>query len=738
MSPASADDNPLLSINQKPNVELQNQNGSRRFAGSSRRSTNTGSSRRSTNKELENEAINDCSSVSIDMLYSNGSSSNELPYHPLLLSYTNLSYSVEIGQKLLPALPFFGSQDDVQKTKLLLDDISGVAREGEITAILGASGSSKTTLMDAIAGRISKQRLKGTVTLNGEVLGSKLLKIISAYVMQDDLLYSMLTIQETLMFSAEFRLPRSFSKEKKQKRVEALIDQLGLRSAAETIIGDEQHRGVSGGERRRVSIGVDIIHDPVLLFLDEPTSGLDSTSAFNVVKVLKQIAKSGSIVIMSIHQPSHRILNLLDCLIFLSNGRAVCSEAPSNLSQFFGAFGHRIPENENQAEFVLDLIRELEDSPGGISTLVEFNKSRQYSKGDLDEPKCELKDAIKASIVKGKLFTTGTASNDDIGLDLKSSVQTYANPFWVETMILSKRLIMNSRRMPELFGVRFAIVFVAAVISAGLYWKLDYSPKGTQARIGLCGFAVTLIIFQCSREIPLFLQERNIFIRETAYNAYRVSSYLLAHSLVPIPSMIILSLVFAATTFWAVGLAGGFSGFLFFFIIIWVSFWVGSSFIALITGVVTHVMVGFILVTGLLGYFLVFSGSYIPRDQMRSFWVLLHYTSLVKYPFQSLLQSEFGSDSTKCFIRGVQFFDDTVFVHLPESTKIKLLKSMGQVFGKNITVSSCLATGGQVLEHTGATDISKWNCFWITVGLGVLFRVLFYFTLLLGSKNKRK
>lgn len=730
LSPASADDNRLLSINQKPSVELQNQNRSRRF---------TGSSRRSINKEIENEPINDYSSViSIDMLYSNASSSDELPYYPLLLSFNNLSYSVKVGQKLLPPLPFFGSQDDVKKTKLLLDDISGVAREGEITAILGGSGSSKTTLMDAIAGRISRQRLKGTVTLNGEVLGSKLLKIISAYVMQDDLLYSMLTIEETLMFSAEFRLPRSFSKEKKQKRVDALIDQLGLRSAAKTIIGDEQHRGVSGGERRRVSIGVDIIHDPILLFLDEPTSGLDSTSAFNVVKVLKQIAKSGSIVIMSIHQPSHRILRILDRLIFLSNGQAVCSEAPSNLSQFFGAFGHRIPENENQAEFALDLIRALEDSPGGISTLVEFNKSRQYSKRDLDEPKYELKEAIKASIVKGKLVTTGTASkDDDTGSDLTSSVQNYANPFWVEMMILSKRLIINSRRMPELFGVRFASVFVAAIIVAGLYWQLDNSPKGTQGRLGFFGFGITLIFFQCSQEIPVFLQERNIFIRETAYNAYRVSSYLLAHSLVPIPSMIILSLVFTATTFWAVGLAGGFSGFLFFFIIICVSFWVGSSFIALISGLVSHVMVGFIIVACLLGYFLVFSGAYLPRHQMRSIWVLLHYTSLVKYPFQSVLQNEYGDDSSKCFIRGVQFFDDTTFVQLSESMKIKLLKSMGHVLGKNITGSTCLANGGKILEHSGATDISKWNCFWITVGFGVLFRVLFYFVLLLGSKNKR-
>lgn len=146
---------------------------------------------------------------------------------------------------------------------------------------------------------------------------------ISAYVMQDDLLFPMLTVEETLTFSAEFCLPRSLSKSKKKARVQPLIDQLGLRSAAKTIIGDEGHRGVSGGERRRVSIGIYIIHDPIVFYLDEPTLGLDSTSAFVVVKVLQRIAQSGSIVIMSIHQTSYRILNQIDQVIFLAHGQTV-------------------------------------------------------------------------------------------------------------------------------------------------------------------------------------------------------------------------------------------------------------------------------------------------------------------------------------------------------------------------------------------------------------------------------
>ncbi|WRX22729.1 ABC transporter-like [Theobroma cacao] len=336
---------------------------------------------------------------------------------PFLLSFNNLTYDVKVGPK--STFPCCGNTTIVSpdnKTKSLLNDITGEAREGEIMAILGASGSGKSTLIDALANKIDRHSLKGSVTLNGEALESGLLKVISAYVMQDDLLFPMLTVEETLMFSAEFRLPRSLSKSKKKARVQALIDQLGLRNAAKTVIGDEGHRGVSGGERRRVSIGIDIIHDPILLFLDEPTSGLDSTSAYMVVKVLQRIAQSGSIVIMSVHQPSSRILGLLDSLIFLSHGQTLYSGSPANLPRFFNEFGHPFPENGNPSEFALDFIREQEETPFGTQKLVEFNKSWQASMNSnsnaSNKPNLALRDAIKRSISRGKLVTGAVTTID--------------------------------------------------------------------------------------------------------------------------------------------------------------------------------------------------------------------------------------------------------------------------------------------------------------------------------------
>ncbi|KAE8725101.1 ABC transporter G family member 2 [Hibiscus syriacus] len=355
-------------------------------------------------------------------------------------------------------IPFCGKNGDELdsngvNTKILLNGISGEAREGEIIAVLGASGSGKSTLIDALANRIAKDSLKGTSTLNGEELESRLLRVISAYVMQDDLLFPTLTVEETLI-------------------------------AAKTVMGDEGHRGVSGGERRRVSIGIDITHDPIVF---------------------------GSIVIMSIHQPSYRILNVLDRLIFLSHGNTVYGGTPDMLPSFFAEFGHPIPEKESKTKFALDLIRELEETLGGTKGLVEFNKSWQARKNQRDgcftRSDLSLKYAISASISKGKLVSGAT--NDS---NFTSSVPTFANPMWIEMIVISKRSMLNSRRMPELFGIRLGAVVVTGIILATMFWKLDNSPKGVQERLGFFAFVRSTTFYTCAEVLPVFLQERYIFM----------------------------------------------------------------------------------------------------------------------------------------------------------------------------------------------------------------------------------
>ncbi|XP_052182364.1 ABC transporter G family member STR-like [Diospyros lotus] len=282
------------------------------------------------------------------------------------LEFSTLSYTVIKKQK----------KDGVWITKeaYLLNDISGQAMRGEIMAIVGPSGAGKSTFLDALAGRIAQGSLEGSVRIDGKPVTTSYMKMISSYVMQDDQLFPMLTVFETFMFAADVRLPPSLSRADKKQRVHELLDQLGLQSTAHTYIGDEGRRGVSGGERRRVSIGIDIIHKPSLLFLDEPTSGLDSTSAFSVVEKVKDIAKGGSIVLMTIHQPSFRIQMLLDRITVLARGRLIYLGSPTALPAHLSGFGRPVPDSGNSLEYLLDVIKEYDESTVGLDPLVLYQR----------------------------------------------------------------------------------------------------------------------------------------------------------------------------------------------------------------------------------------------------------------------------------------------------------------------------------------------------------------------------
>ncbi|KAB2048390.1 hypothetical protein ES319_A13G110100v1 [Gossypium barbadense] len=359
------------------------------------------------------------------------------------------------------------------------------------------------------------------------------------------------------------------------------------------------------------------------------------------------------------------------------------------------------------------------DDNGGDDTI----SNRRYT--------LPLKDAIAKSISRGKLVFGGNGANHS------SSVPSFANPFYIELMVLSKRLLTNSRRMPAKFAVRLGTIIVTGIVLATMFWQLDDSPAGAQERLGCISISIATIFFNCITEVPTFIQERYIFMRETAYNAYRRSSYVLARSLTHIPLLFNLSVTLSLITFWTVGLAGGVPGFLFFFVTILASFWAGSSFAAFISGLIPDVFLAFVSGIAIVSYFLFLCGFLVARDRLPKYWLWFHYISLVKYPYEAILQNEFH-DPTKCFVLGVQLFDQSALATLPAPVKSELLKSLGRVVGRNITSSTCLTTGKDILKQQGIVELSKWKCVWVTVAWGFFFRILFYLTLLFGSKNKRK
>ncbi|CAI5966147.1 unnamed protein product [Closterium sp. NIES-65] len=375
-------------------------------------------------------------------------------------------------------------------------------------------------------------------------------------------------VRETLMFAAELRLPQSVTREEKAAKVARLLELLGLAEVAETKIGDEGQRGVSGGERKRVAIGTEIICDPKILFLDEPTSGLDSTSAFRVVRAIKDIAtNTNSIAVMVLHQPSFRVLGLVDRLILLASGHAVFHGAPPALPRFLESAGFPVPQFANSTEFALDLIEDMQRSSRGVADLVDF--ARVYERQQEEEEERER-----------KLGNLGEEA---------------------------------ALRM-----------------------------KGFQERLAFFSFAICVLFFVSCDAVPIFIQERNIFLRETSSSAYRPSTYLLSSTLVYLPLHLLMALTLVLEAWWCLGLQGGAQGFCFMVLACFAMLFTGNAIATCVSICVNHVVLAYAVAIALMAYFALLSGFYIDRESIPEVWMWLHYLSPMKYAYEALAINEFG------------------------------------------------------------------------------------------------
>ena len=288
----------------------------------------------------------------LSLHYANSRESNET----VELHWKNLSYSIAIkdSQKSTFGKPVYDK-------KCILKSISGNAKSGEMLAIMGPTGCGKTSLLNVLAARVSTEgsafaSLSGEVRVNGLIRDEDNFRGISAYVLQDDLMYAHLTVFETLLLSAHFFLPTELTNDAKTQLVVDVMTQLGLLKARDTIIGDEKLRGVSGGERKRANIAAQLISDPAVLFLDEPTSGLDSFQAQSVMESMKEMARNGRLVISVIHQPRSSIYQMFDKLLLLSEGNTMFYGDAESAVDYFAAKEFPCPALYNPADFFLDLL----------------------------------------------------------------------------------------------------------------------------------------------------------------------------------------------------------------------------------------------------------------------------------------------------------------------------------------------------------------------------------------------
>ncbi|XP_051151555.1 ABC transporter G family member 14-like [Andrographis paniculata] len=438
--------------------------------------------------------------------------------------------------------------------KTILTGITGMVSPGEILAMLGPSGSGKTTLLTALGGRLtSSGRLSGKITYNGDPF-SGAVKRRTGFVPQDDVLYPHLTVFETLLFTALLRLPNTLSKDDKTQHVQHVIDELGLAKCKNSMIGGPLFRGISGGEKKRVTIGQEMLINPTLLLLDEPTSGLDSTTAQRILTTVKKLARAGRTVVTTIHQPSSRLYHMFDKVVLLSEGSPIYYGSASAAMDYFSSLGFSASITVNPADLLLDLANGIgpdfqhHDDNNNLQQdpkLVREILISAYEKNISTRLKSELNYTKEAS-------STATRHGGGGGGVRVIRSQKWCTTWWYQFKILLLRGL-RERRFEAFNRLRIFQVISVAILGGLLWWRTPSSHIDDRIAM-LFFFSVFWGFYPLYNAVFTFPQERRMLIKERSSGMYRLSSYFLARTVGDLPLELALPTAFTFIFYWMGGL----------------------------------------------------------------------------------------------------------------------------------------------------------------------------------------
>jgi len=516
-----------------------------------------------------------------------------------------------------------------KKEKLqLLHSISGFAKAGTMTALMGSSGAGKTTLMDVIAGRKTGGTIEGEILVNGRIKEDVSFSRITGYVEQMDIHSPRSTVYEAMLFSAMLRQPAEVSEQEKREFVDAVIDTLELNDIRDRQIGSKTEGGLSTEQAKRLTIGVELAANPSVLFCDEPTSGLDSRAAHVVMKSIRRVAESGRTVVCTIHQPSKDIFEQFDKLLLLRRG---------GHTVYFGDLGHKsehllnylqaIPGTKpfpnpryNPANYMLEVI--------GAGVAAANTKAPDYAEVYKTSALAKTNEAELSSMIEDNLAT----------MDMVTFKHKRAASYPLQQRLLLEKFFVSFWRCPSYNFVRILVYIVMALLFGFALFQLEMEDTASlQSLMGLL-FLSTLFmgIININTTIPILTSERAPFYRERAAKMYGVVPYVIAYSIAEVPYQILCSLVFQAIWYNVVGLYASASNFFWFWLVFFIYLSGTTAMGHLVAAALPNEQVATIAASGITTIFGVFAGFLIAVKDIHGFWVFMTYLSPVRYVINAL------------------------------------------------------------------------------------------------------
>lgn len=575
-----------------------------------------------------------------------------LPFQPLSLTFNHVNYYVDMPAEMK-------SQGMNEDRLQLLCDVSGAFRPGVMTALVGVSGAGKTTLMDVLAGRKTGGYIEGSINISGYPKRQETFARISGYCEQNDIHSPHVTVFESLVYSAWLRLAPEIDHATQKMFVEEIMELVELNMLRDALVGLPGVDGLSTEQRKRLTIAVELVSNPSIIFMDEPTSGLDARAAAIVMRTVRNTVDTGRTVVCTIHQPSIDIFEAFDELLMMKRGGQVIyagslGRNSHKLVEYFEAVPGvtKICEGQNPAAWMLDI------TSASVEDHLNLDFAEVYSHSALYQKNQELIKELSSPLPGSK----------DLHFPTK-----YPQSFFTQCMACFWKQHWSYWRNPPYNAIRFFATLTMALLFGTIFWNRGGKIHKEQDLLNLLGGIFCAVLFlgatNATTVQPVVAIERTVFYREKAAGMYSPLSYAFAQVGIELIYILAQSLLYGLILFSMLGFewqAHKFLLFLYFIFMCFVYFTLYGMMVVALTP--SHQVAG-IITSFFFSFWNLFSGFVISRPLMPIWWRWCYWASPVAWSIYGIVASQVGNDDSDLLVPGKP--STTVKAYLKESAGIE-------------------------------------------------------------------